>query len=832
MTNQEQLRLSALHSYQVLDTLEEKDFDDLTALAAAICGVPIALISLVDETRQWFKSHKGLSVSQTPIEQSFCAYAIVSTDEITTVPDAREDKRFKSNPLVTGFPNIVFYAGVPLTNEEGFSLGTLCVIDSKEKKLTPEQESALKIVARQVMDKLELKRKVMALEAANNALQQSHITIGRLNESLQFSNVRTRTLIEQAPVAIIVFRGEEMLIEAVNPPMLALLNKENDIAGKPLLQAIPELAGQPAYEILYNIYKTGQPVYGYDTPVVLNRNGKEETGYFNFSYSPLIEDGKITGIIDMAVEVTEQVKAKLVVQQLNNELTEKNTDLTALNEEMAATNEELLETQRALQTTISELETSRARFSNMIHTSSVAMLVTRGDDLVFEEINQSMLDIIGKDISVKGKPWFSAIPELVGQPIMGVLYNTYHTGEECKRQEEPIVINRDGKPYHGYFNLSYRALKENGVINGVLQSAVDVTEQVLDRKKIEMAEEMLRFSTEAANAGTWFFDTRTHQLVSSARLKQLFGFHADDEVTFEAIIAQIPDGYADIVRSAMEATFATGNDYHVEHPVIGFHDKERRWLKSMGKLYPDSNGEQTRFSGLLIDITEQKHDEQRKSDFIGMVSHEMKTPLTTISAYSQVLQMQAAKSNDTFAIAMLDKVNKQVSRMTILINGFLNVSRFESGNIHIDKTRFDMAELVKESEEESAAIITSHKVVFAPVESTFVMADRDKIGQVINNLLSNAVKYSPAKTTIHVTCIMVDNMALVSVKDEGMGIQQKDIDKLFERYYRVEESKGIAGFGIGLYLSAEIIKRHDGRIWVESEVGKGSVFSFVIPVVQ
>ena len=170
-------RLASLRSYNILDTAAEKDFDELTTLASVICQTPIALISLVDTERQWFKSHIGLSASETPIEQSFCAHAIVSYNEIMIVDDARKDDRFADNPLVTGNPKIVFYAGVPLINEEGFALGTLCVIDQKKKHLSEEQTTALKVLAKQVVDKLELRRKITDLQIANQELRDANVFI-------------------------------------------------------------------------------------------------------------------------------------------------------------------------------------------------------------------------------------------------------------------------------------------------------------------------------------------------------------------------------------------------------------------------------------------------------------------------------------------------------------------------------------------------------------------------------------------------------------------------------------------------------------------------------
>jgi two-component system sensor histidine kinase VicK len=183
---------------------------------------------------------------------------------------------------------------------------------------------------------------------------------------------------------------------------------------------------------------------------------------------------------------------------------------------------------------------------------------------------------------------------------------------------------------------------------------------------------------------------------------------------------------------------------------------------------------------------------------------------------------------------MLERAGKQLAKMTRMINGFLNVSRLESGQIHIDHKPFNLALLMKEVEQETAATISGHSLIFEPVQETWVNADRDKISQVFNNLISNAVKYSPPGSAIRVATVTKGNRVTVSVKDEGMGISETDLPRLFERYYRVKEAeaKHISGFGIGLYLCSEIIKHHGGNIWAESQLGNGSTFYFDLPVIQ
>lgn len=166
-------RLRILEEYQILDTESENDFDEITKLASEICESPISLISLVDSDRQWFKSSHGLPVSETPRTMSFCAHAI-HDDAVFIVEDARKDIRFHDSPLVTDDPNIVFYAGVPLIDKEGFALGTLCIIDNKTKKLTEFQEKALKTLSNQVLKLIELKKLNYKLHAKNELLKESY----------------------------------------------------------------------------------------------------------------------------------------------------------------------------------------------------------------------------------------------------------------------------------------------------------------------------------------------------------------------------------------------------------------------------------------------------------------------------------------------------------------------------------------------------------------------------------------------------------------------------------------------------------------------------------
>ncbi|MEP6466184.1 MAG: GAF domain-containing protein [Parafilimonas sp.] len=185
-------RLNVLKSYDILDSLPESDYDDITKLASEICQTSVSLISFIDDSRQWFKSSVGLEVKETPRDFAFCTHGILNPNEILIVPDSRIDSRFADNPLVINDPHVIFYAGVPLVTHNGFPLGSLCVIDSSPKELNKSQVIALKALAKQVVNLVELRKSNKTLKTMQALLQErnselEYISTNILNEVQQLA---------------------------------------------------------------------------------------------------------------------------------------------------------------------------------------------------------------------------------------------------------------------------------------------------------------------------------------------------------------------------------------------------------------------------------------------------------------------------------------------------------------------------------------------------------------------------------------------------------------------------------------------------------------------
>jgi len=365
----------------------------------------------------------------------------------------------------------------------------------------------------------------------------------------------------------------------------------------------------------------------------------------------------------------------------------------------------------------------------------------------------------------------------------------------------------------------------------ILKTIIDITGEVNARRAKAESESRLLLAAEATGLAIWDLDIVNNNFSFTPQLPGLFGHPPEARPTLKHIRSQIhSDDMRTIVMKAYRESFATGN-YLCEVRIL-WPDNSLHWIKTKGKVFFNENNKPIRMLGTVVDITENKRDEIRKNDFIAMASHELKTPLTSLKAYLQLLEIKLSGTIDPFIKTAVVKSGIQVNKMTALIHSFLDISKLEPGKLQIKKQTFDINRLIDEIIAESKQVSNSHIIVFEYSEILEITADRQKIGQVIGNFISNAIKYSRKGSIIVLNSMVDNNFARISVTDEGIGIKPKDQEKVFQRFYRAEEDqlRNVSGFGIGLYLSSEIIQSHKGKIWLTSIEGKGSTFYFSLPI--
>jgi len=245
----------------------------------------------------------------------------------------------------------------------------------------------------------------------------------------------------------------------------------------------------------------------------------------------------------------------------------------------------------------------------------------------------------------------------------------------------------------------------------------------------------------------------------------------------------------------------------------------------------NAKGEVVGISTIARDITQAKLHEQLKDEFIAVASHELKTPVTSIKAYSEILLESLATSSDENAFAILTNLNIQIDRLIELIKTLLDTTKLSAGEVLLQKEPFDLNILLEEQMELFTHISPIHPIIFKNTGPNLIVADKKLIRQVVTNLISNAIKYSPEGGQVILSSIQNDEEVKVSVQDSGIGIPEGLNNKIFERYFRVNGplTSKTQGVGLGLYITAQIVHQHGGIIYVESQEGKGSTFSFTIP---
>ncbi len=254
-----------------------------------------------------------------------------------------------------------------------------------------------------------------------------------------------------------------------------------------------------------------------------------------------------------------------------------------------------------------------------------------------------------------------------------------------------------------------------------------------------------------------------------------------------------------------------------------------KWIEAIGTNYL----QEPEIGAIVVnfhDITEFKELEERKDNFISIASHELKTPMTIIKSYAELLRRRLTKNVDDQSQQILTKLEEQINRLSLLVKELLDVTALQRGTLPLRKDSFQLEHLVKEIIDQEAFAHEKTHITFKTEKLPRITADKFKLSQVIYNLISNAIKYSPKESEVNVRVFLKNDHILVGVQDQGRGIKPEDIKHIFDRFYRAEHTASASGLGLGLYISQEIIKQHGGEIRVTSEVNKGSTFTIVLPL--
>ncbi|RKE56228.1 ATP-binding protein [Sphingobacterium detergens] len=372
-------------------------------------------------------------------------------------------------------------------------------------------------------------------------------------------------------------------------------------------------------------------------------------------------------------------------------------------------------------------------------------------------------------------------------------------------------------------------------------TTLDITQQHAEREQLEAINTLIakkdqefRMIVEAAGIGIFSIDLESRKMELNDQCRELFGFDHQREIQEVDFFTQILPQYRDKIRHIFQEVVSKQSPFDCQCEIEDKKTGKIKWLRSVGggQLSADSNRQI--IYGAIFDTTNDKEEERKKLDFISIASHELKTPLTSLIAYIQLLLAREQTLSSEKRLQYLHQSNEQATRMRGLIEGFLNVSQLNEGKLLLHKNTFRICTLIDYIRNIYSLKPIKHFIHYtgATDSKQEIVADRDKIEQVIINFIDNAIKYAPTNSTIIMDVLVDDDYFSVKVSDQGRGINDKHQKQIFNKFYRVNDSTDsyASGFGIGLFICREIIQKHQGEIGVDSTLGEGSTFWFKIPI--
>jgi len=596
----------------------------------------------------------------------------------------------------------------------------------------------------------------------------------------------------QAPVGIAIFKGPKHIVDLINPSLCEIYNRTMDeMLGKPIFDVLTHSRGLGYEELLNNVRLTGTPFKGQSMIAPILRKGKVDTVHLNFVYEPFREfDGTISGVIAVATEVTEQVIAKQKLEEA---------------EERARLAVDAID----LGTFDLNLETREIVTSN-----------------VFAKI-------FGFKIPMPKNEYLKAIHPGDLEPGFKAYESAIVTG---KLFFEARIIWEDKTIHWGrvegkvYYDNKLTATRILGTLLDITEQKHAKEEQQKLIKLIEDNEQLLRNITSASPTALWMSDDEGNITYINQTWIDWTGLSYQENMGRGWTKAIVEEDKQKALDKFL-ADLSTRNLHEVEFR-IHHSDGNIHWCVASGKPQYSNDNTFIGYIGAYVDISEQKNLQRQKDDFIGIASHELKTPVTSIKAYTQVLEKMLIKKGEVKETALVTRMNKQVDRLTSLIEDLLDVTKINSGRLQFNDAEFDFNLLVREILDDLQRTTDKHSLIESFEPTGIVFGDKERVDQVITNLITNAIKYSPQSEKIIIYTSLKNNEIILSVQDFGIGIPANNLERVFEQFYRVSGDVQLTfpGLGLGLYISSEIIKREGGRIWVTSKEGEGSIFCFALPL--
>lgn len=391
-----------------------------------------------------------------------------------------------------------------------------------------------------------------------------------------------------------------------------------------------------------------------------------------------------------------------------------------------------------------------------------------------------------------------------------------------------ILHKKDGTDL--YVSVKFVPHKNlEGHVEGVFVLVIDITERKLMEIKLKASEEKLNRFVEANIIGVIITDLDGRIYEANDIFLKMVGYTREDlkkgKVNW---LKMTPIEYLFLSKKAEQEIMAKG-------AAAPF---EKEYIRKDGSRVPVLIGDVLfdkafrRTIAFILDMTKQHELQKRKDEFIALASHELKTPLTSLKLYAQMMGQQVKRSGDKPSEELFIKLDKQINNLNKLVRNLLDVSRLQLGKLQYIKTNFTIGVLVRDTVQELQKLTKSHIFIIKGKANEKIYADRDRITQVLSNLITNAVKYSPQAKEVIISLKKRETMIQIAIQDFGIGIEQDEQKKLFERYFQINQitQESLSGLGLGLYLSKEIVEEHKGEIWLESEKGKGSTFYFTLPL--